>query len=354
MPGGGGGSGGAGPSSQQQDEQLPQLRAARLPRRLLAGLASAYNPSQQAAVAACLEPYAGSDRPFSLIQGGCEGTWVPGRRSHCRAQHRLGTNHWQTRVRRQTIGRPPRHWQDGRNHRHRLGAPRAARGRRRRGRGDPARPPAAMASIGSIGRADASEQRLPKTVKVKNKQPADRQITAEQILREAKEIQLEDDFKAPKTIITGGVGVGGWAGLKLGARHWRRYDGAVRVAAFALVDGGWQPRPGRFRRGGWNAAAKNGCGCVGSGCERGADSGRRAPAKQALPPPPPQKTPRSWPSTGCASARSLRTSYGGWGGGSPRCGSRWGAREEGGGWALGWRGGGRGRLAYGVGRAGEA
>lgn len=59
-----------------------------------------------------------------------------------------------------------------------------------------------MSSIGSIGRRDATEQRLPKTIKVKNKQPADRQITAEQILREAKEIQLEDDFKAPKTIIT--------------------------------------------------------------------------------------------------------------------------------------------------------
>ncbi|KIY96204.1 Protein crooked neck, partial [Monoraphidium neglectum] len=59
-----------------------------------------------------------------------------------------------------------------------------------------------MSSIGSIGRRDATEQRLPKTIKVKNKQPSDRQITAEQILREAKEIQLEDDFKAPKTIIT--------------------------------------------------------------------------------------------------------------------------------------------------------
>lgn len=44
--------------------------------------------------------------------------------------------------------------------------------------------------------------RLPKTMKVKSKQPAQRQITAEQLLREAKEIQLEDDFKAPKTIIT--------------------------------------------------------------------------------------------------------------------------------------------------------
>ncbi|WIA20033.1 hypothetical protein OEZ85_005900 [Tetradesmus obliquus] len=51
------------------------------------------------------------------------------------------------------------------------------------------------------GSADGSV-RLPKAMKVKNKQPAQRQITAEQILREAKEIQLEDDFKAPKTIIT--------------------------------------------------------------------------------------------------------------------------------------------------------
>lgn len=59
-----------------------------------------------------------------------------------------------------------------------------------------------MSSIGSIGRRDATEQRLPKTIKVKNKQPSDRQITAEQILREAKEIQLEDDIRAPKTIIT--------------------------------------------------------------------------------------------------------------------------------------------------------
>eukprot|EP00879_Flechtneria_rotunda_P012878 GHRR01013449.1.p1 GENE.GHRR01013449.1~~GHRR01013449.1.p1 ORF type:complete len:310 (+),score=85.29 GHRR01013449.1:659-1588(+) len=50
--------------------------------------------------------------------------------------------------------------------------------------------------------AGSGEVRLPKTMKVKNKQPAHRQITAEQILREAKEIQLEDDFKAPKTIIT--------------------------------------------------------------------------------------------------------------------------------------------------------
>ena len=44
--------------------------------------------------------------------------------------------------------------------------------------------------------------RLPRVTRVKNKQPADKQITAEQLLREAKEIQLEDDFKAPKQIIT--------------------------------------------------------------------------------------------------------------------------------------------------------
>jgi crooked neck len=46
------------------------------------------------------------------------------------------------------------------------------------------------------------EVRLPRPTKVKNKQPNDRQITAEQILRESKEIQLEDEFTAPKQIIT--------------------------------------------------------------------------------------------------------------------------------------------------------
>ncbi|KAG2493851.1 hypothetical protein HYH03_008067 [Edaphochlamys debaryana] len=46
------------------------------------------------------------------------------------------------------------------------------------------------------------KQELPRTTRVKNKQPADKQITAEQLLREAKEIQLEDDYKAPKQIIT--------------------------------------------------------------------------------------------------------------------------------------------------------
>lgn len=58
-----------------------------------------------------------------------------------------------------------------------------------------------MSGIGGATARD-SEIRLPKTMKVKNKAAAPRQITAEQILREAKEIQLEDDFKAPKTIIT--------------------------------------------------------------------------------------------------------------------------------------------------------
>lgn len=42
-------------------------------------------------------------------------------------------------------------------------------------------------------KASDMEQRLPKATRVKNKAPSDRQITAEQILREAKEIQLEDD-----------------------------------------------------------------------------------------------------------------------------------------------------------------
>ena len=35
----------------------------------------------------------------------------------------------------------------------------------------------------------------------KNKQPAEKQITAEQLLRESKEIQLEDSSRKPKTII---------------------------------------------------------------------------------------------------------------------------------------------------------
>jgi hypothetical protein len=58
-----------------------------------------------------------------------------------------------------------------------------------------------MSGIGGATARD-SEVRLPKTMKVKNKAAAPRQITAEQLLRESKEIQLEDDYKAPKTIIT--------------------------------------------------------------------------------------------------------------------------------------------------------
>eukprot|EP00201_Polytomella_parva_P007276 CAMPEP_0175074526 /NCGR_PEP_ID=MMETSP0052_2-20121109/21371_1 /TAXON_ID=51329 ORGANISM="Polytomella parva, Strain SAG 63-3" /NCGR_SAMPLE_ID=MMETSP0052_2 /ASSEMBLY_ACC=CAM_ASM_000194 /LENGTH=865 /DNA_ID=CAMNT_0016342865 /DNA_START=39 /DNA_END=2639 /DNA_ORIENTATION=+ len=47
-----------------------------------------------------------------------------------------------------------------------------------------------------------ADQRLPRATRVKNKQASDRQITAEQILREARESQLEDGFKAPKAFIT--------------------------------------------------------------------------------------------------------------------------------------------------------
>eukprot|EP00884_Botryococcus_braunii_P014025 jgi/Botrbrau1/22623/Bobra.176_1s0051.1 len=46
-----------------------------------------------------------------------------------------------------------------------------------------------------------TEVRLPRATKVKNKQPAPQQITAEQILREAKELQ-EQDFKPPSRKIT--------------------------------------------------------------------------------------------------------------------------------------------------------
>lgn len=37
---------------------------------------------------------------------------------------------------------------------------------------------------------------------IKNKQPADQQITAEQVLREAKELQLEDQYTKPKQVIS--------------------------------------------------------------------------------------------------------------------------------------------------------
>lgn len=43
--------------------------------------------------------------------------------------------------------------------------------------------------------------RLPKAVAVKNKQPSDRQITAEQLLREAHTIQIETEFAPPKQTI---------------------------------------------------------------------------------------------------------------------------------------------------------
>ena len=42
----------------------------------------------------------------------------------------------------------------------------------------------------------------PQAGMVKNKQPADQQITAEQILREAKGLMLEEGYTAPKQIIT--------------------------------------------------------------------------------------------------------------------------------------------------------
>lgn len=37
---------------------------------------------------------------------------------------------------------------------------------------------------------------------IKNKQPAEQQITAEQVLREAKELQLEDQYTKPKQVIS--------------------------------------------------------------------------------------------------------------------------------------------------------
>jgi hypothetical protein len=47
----------------------------------------------------------------------------------------------------------------------------------------------------------STEQRLPNAIRVKNKAPSDRQITAEQILREAKEIRLEDEsYRPPKQV----------------------------------------------------------------------------------------------------------------------------------------------------------
>lgn len=49
--------------------------------------------------------------------------------------------------------------------------------------------------------AGEREIRLPRATGVKNKQPAEKQITAEQILRESRALQ-QDDFKAPTYKIT--------------------------------------------------------------------------------------------------------------------------------------------------------
>ncbi|CAL5221424.1 g3611 [Coccomyxa viridis] len=57
-----------------------------------------------------------------------------------------------------------------------------------------------MSGIAGTSARD-TEVRLPRATKVKNKQPASQQITAEQILREARELQ-DQDFKAPKQKIT--------------------------------------------------------------------------------------------------------------------------------------------------------
>jgi hypothetical protein len=58
-----------GGSARAESSELPLLSATKLPPRLAAGLSAAYNSSQQAAIAACLEPYAAPHRPFSLVQG---------------------------------------------------------------------------------------------------------------------------------------------------------------------------------------------------------------------------------------------------------------------------------------------
>lgn len=54
---------------------------------------------------------------------------------------------------------------------------------------------------GMGGGGSNSNNNLPRTISVKNKAPAPRQITAEQILREAQEIKLEDDFRPPASVI---------------------------------------------------------------------------------------------------------------------------------------------------------
>ncbi len=75
---------------------------------------------------------------------------------------------------------------------------------------------------------------LPRTTRVKNKQPADKQITAEQLLREAKDIKLEDDYKAPKQIITDAEELGEYRLAKRKefedlVRRVGRFNGAVWV-----------------------------------------------------------------------------------------------------------------------------
>ena len=55
-----------------------------------------------------------------------------------------------------------------------------------------------MAEEYSTGTAGGKAPRLPKVSKVKNKAPAEVQITAEQLLREAKERQLEIVPAPPK------------------------------------------------------------------------------------------------------------------------------------------------------------
>jgi len=53
-----------------------------------------------------------------------------------------------------------------------------------------------------LSKMEGREHRLPRSTRVKDKQPAERQITAEQILRTAKELQLEDDVRPPKQLIS--------------------------------------------------------------------------------------------------------------------------------------------------------
>ena len=69
------------------------------------------------------------------------------------------------------------------------------------GGGDPAKPPSASdPSLGFLTKRD-TEVKLPRATRVKNKTPAPIQITAEQILREARERQ-EPEIRPPKQKIT--------------------------------------------------------------------------------------------------------------------------------------------------------